>query len=349
MGCIFSLRSIFRRKEESVQAPKQYSWDNRQRVDPKDFTIENLKGETAGRLPGTVNGQQFIIQNCQDCNIYVFDHSATISVDDCINCRIFLGPIKTSVFVRDCTDCKLMIACQQFRTRDCKKLDTFLCCTTQPIIEASTGMKFGCFQYHYPELEEQFQRAGLSVYNNNWSNVHDFTPVPGEKNFSLLPADVVIDDYILLPGTEQFANMQISSTDRSRSVVPITLGPKRNPGGEPCLIVFFHDEDVLDRVKHFIQELRSKQTGCIMVQTKEVLMNPSDAQRVFTSDNYEKAVLHGPVIGVEYNGPDCCKVCHSALLTERDLTGLVFVSATGKEAASQVDNFYSFADMQMNL
>jgi len=58
-----------------------------------------------------------------------------------------------SVFVRDCSDCKLMIACQQFRTRDCKKLDTFLCCTTQPIIEASTGMKFGCFQYHYPELE----------------------------------------------------------------------------------------------------------------------------------------------------------------------------------------------------
>lgn len=347
MGCIFSLRSFFRRKEEPVEAPKQYSWDNRQKVDPKDFTIENLKGETVGRLPGSVNGQQFIIQNCQDCNIFVFDHSATISVDDCINCRIFLGPIKTSVFIRDCSDCKLMIACQQFRTRDCKKLDIFLCCTTQPIIEASTGMKFGCFQYHYPELEEQFQKAGLSVYNNNWSNIHDFTPVAGETNFSLLPAEAAIDKYISLPETEQFASMQICSADRSRSVVPTTLGPKRNPGSEPCLIVFFHDENILDRVKHFMQELRSREAGCVLVQTKEVMMNPSDAQRVFTSDNYEKAVLQGAVIGLEYNGPDCCKVCHSALLT--DPLGLVFVSATGKEASSQVDNFYSFADMQMNL
>ena len=39
--------------------------DKRERVDPKDFTIENLKGETVGRVPGTVNGQQFIIQNCE--------------------------------------------------------------------------------------------------------------------------------------------------------------------------------------------------------------------------------------------------------------------------------------------
>ncbi|KAK2189898.1 hypothetical protein NP493_94g02029 [Ridgeia piscesae] len=321
--------------------------DKRDKVDPKDFTIKNLNGETVGRVPGTVNGQQFIIQNCQDCNIFVFDHSATISVDDCINCRIFLGPIKTSVFVRDCSDCKLMIACQQFRTRDCKKLDTFLCCTTQPIIEASTGMKFGCFQYHYPELEEQFQKAGLSVYNNNWSNIHDFTPVAGETNFSLLPAEAAIDNYIPLPETEQFASMQICIGDRSRSVVPFTVGPKRNPGLEPCLIVFFHNENILNRVKHFIEELRSRETGCVLVQTKEVMMNPSDAQRVFTSDNYEKAVLQGAVIGLEYSGPDCCQACQTVALT--DPTGLVFVSATGKEASTHVDNFYSFADMQMSL
>ena len=26
----------------------------------------------------------------------------------------------------------------------------------------------------------------MSVYNNNWSTIHDFTPVPGENNYSLL-------------------------------------------------------------------------------------------------------------------------------------------------------------------
>ena len=39
--------------------------DKRERVDPKDITIENLKDDTAGRLPGSLNGQQFIIQNCE--------------------------------------------------------------------------------------------------------------------------------------------------------------------------------------------------------------------------------------------------------------------------------------------
>lgn len=60
-----------------------------------------------------------------------------------------------SVFIRDCKNCKIVVACQQFRTRDCSKIDIFLCCNTQPIIEASSGMKFACYQYHYPELKSK--------------------------------------------------------------------------------------------------------------------------------------------------------------------------------------------------
>ena len=57
-----------------------------------------------------------------------------------------------SVFIRDCKECKVGLICQQYRTRDCKKIDTFIACVSQPIIEASTGMKFGCLQCDYPEL-----------------------------------------------------------------------------------------------------------------------------------------------------------------------------------------------------
>ena len=39
--------------------------DNRAKIDPKDYMIENMKGETVGKMPGTVNGMQFIIQNCE--------------------------------------------------------------------------------------------------------------------------------------------------------------------------------------------------------------------------------------------------------------------------------------------
>ena len=31
----------------------------------------------------------------QDCNIFIFDHLASVAVDECTNCRIFIGPVKT--------------------------------------------------------------------------------------------------------------------------------------------------------------------------------------------------------------------------------------------------------------
>ena len=40
----------------------------------------------------------------------------------------------------------------------------------------------------YVSFTAQFKASGLSIFNNNWSNIHDFTPVPEEAaNFSFLP------------------------------------------------------------------------------------------------------------------------------------------------------------------
>ena len=33
----------------------------------------------------------------------------------------------------------------------------------------------------------QFEAAKLSVFNNNWSNIHDYTPAAGERTWNLLP------------------------------------------------------------------------------------------------------------------------------------------------------------------
>lgn len=57
-----------------------------------------------------------------------------------------------SIFIRDCSDCSFAIICQQFRTRDCKRITTFLSCCTQPIIESSTNMKFACLAVNYKQL-----------------------------------------------------------------------------------------------------------------------------------------------------------------------------------------------------
>ncbi len=33
---------------------------------------------------------------------------------------------------------------------------------------------------------EQYKSAGISPWNNNWGNIHDFTTIPDGKNYSLL-------------------------------------------------------------------------------------------------------------------------------------------------------------------
>ncbi|ESO97525.1 hypothetical protein LOTGIDRAFT_103457 [Lottia gigantea] len=257
MGCLFSRFNFSGRQhleENFEEQPKQYSWDKREKSNAEDYLIDGVKNETVGRLPGVLNGQQIIIQNCENCNIYIYDYTATVTVDDCINCNIFLAPVKTSVFIRDCKNCNVAVICQQLRTRDCSKLNIYLCCATQPIIESSTGVKVGCFQYYYPELEGQFKSAGLSIYNNNWSNIHDFTPVPGENNYTLISQDCKIEDLIPLPTTEPFSTIQVS-LEKDKSVVPYTLGSRHKNSDESCLVVFFNDGGSHSRATSFTDSL----------------------------------------------------------------------------------------------
>ncbi|XP_041367232.1 protein XRP2-like [Gigantopelta aegis] len=350
MGCLFSRFFGSRQPLEEVEDEKPvYSWDHREKKNIKDYTIENLDNETAGRLPGSVGGEQFIIKNCKDSSIYVFDHSATISIDDCVNCNIFLGPVKTSVFIRDCKQCRLIVACQQFRTRDCSKLDVFLCCDTQPIIEATHGLRVACFQYFYPELEAQFRASGRSVFSNNWYNIHDFTPVPDETNFSFLPEDAKVEDYIPLPAADQFASMGIS-IEPNKSVVPMTTGTRRKKSDESCLVIFFDDGSASHRALTVIRELKSNKTDCVLVQSKEVTLQPFEAQRVFGTDSYALAVQQGPVIGLEFNGEGVIAYCQKVVVDlTKGTTGLVFVSQNLSSANQQIENFFSFAEMQMSM
>ncbi|KAJ8399608.1 hypothetical protein AAFF_G00410190 [Aldrovandia affinis] len=368
MGCFFSKKSKRKSSEKdptlttnaaqnttnnaasgnTEETPKQYSWDKRDKVDPKDFMLTGLKDATVGRLPGKLNGQQFVIQDCENCSIYILDNSATVTIDDCVNCRVVLGPVKGSVFFRDCKDMKCVVACQQFRTRDCKKMEVFLCCATQPIIESSTGMKFGCFQYYYPDLAFHFKDAGLSIFNNNWSNVHDFTPVSGETNWSLVPEEASVLDYVPPPDPEsEFKSVRISS-DAGRSIVPLTRGGRRKTSDESCLFVFFAGDYTTANARKLIDQVTEK--GFALIQTKEVSMRPEDVNRVFknNAEGLAELITKGPVVALELNGDGVVEACRN--IANGVFSGTkVFVSESKNSSSSDVDNFFNFADMQMGL
>jgi hypothetical protein len=58
----------------------------------------------------------------------------------------------------------------------------------QPVIENCQNITFLCHTYVYDELLEQMLKAKLSVFNNKWTEVFDFTPHRGDGsglNYSL--------------------------------------------------------------------------------------------------------------------------------------------------------------------
>ncbi|XP_069133734.1 protein XRP2-like isoform X1 [Argopecten irradians] len=352
MGCLFSKLGFFRSRrhaELEEETPPKFSWDRREKVNMDDFTLDGHKDATLGRTPGQVNGRQFIIKNCENCNIYIYDRSSTVTIDDCFDCNIFMGPISESVFIRDCKNLKMAIACQQFRTRDCSKMEVFLFCSSQPIIEDTSGVKFGCFTYSYPELEDQFKAAGMSLFNNNWSKIHDFSNDPSEKHYTYIPEETKVEDVLPISLAEQFSAMDVD-TSVDKSVVPVTLGQRRKPSDESCLLVFFNDGSAVDRTMKYIHIMRQKQPTCVLVQTKEISMQPQDAQRVFGTDAYQSLVQQGPVIGLEYNGDDCINLCQIELVEfMKGTTGLVFISQSKALAEKQIEDFYNFAEMQMTM
>ncbi len=65
---------------------------NKERINPSDYIIENVKHNSYIKRSGDINGQQFIVQNCEFTNIGLFDVINTITIDDCNNCSIFVGP-----------------------------------------------------------------------------------------------------------------------------------------------------------------------------------------------------------------------------------------------------------------
>ena len=154
------------------------------KVELADITVSKQNGTKVIKGPGSIRGNQFIIEECTDCDIYVLDLTATITIDLCVNCRIFIGPCESSIFVRDCKDCTFSLACQQYRCVRCERCDTLLMCTTAPVVESSKGLRFGCWRAQYFDLKEQLDAANLNVYQNKWSEIYDFTPNKEAKDDS---------------------------------------------------------------------------------------------------------------------------------------------------------------------
>ncbi|KAL1463645.1 hypothetical protein WDU94_015382 [Cyamophila willieti] len=205
-----------------------FSWETRKNnLNMEDFILKDKENETIWKLPGSLNGQQFVIRNCKHCLVYLLDHINSVTFDDCKDkCKLATGPIVGSISVRDCVDCTLVVAASQFRMRDCTSMDVLLYCPTQPCIESSSQIGFGCYELFYDSIADHFSKCNLDVWNNSWYNIYDFTPSKqtNEPNWCYLPYNFNLDlcfNIKCLP--EQLTRHKLSF-DPSLSQVPKTSG-----------------------------------------------------------------------------------------------------------------------------
>ena len=204
----------------------------------------SLKDQVIFRPPGSIRGNEFVIDDCHNCDFYICDHTAQITADGCVNCRFFFGPCESSIFLRDCSNSQVVAACQQLRLRSCTDMQFSLFCGTEPVIESSARLQFGCFQFAYFSLREQMARANLSVWCNEWSRIHDFTAAGAALNWSFLDAAVASTDMLTRPlldvGGGVFDAAELMP--QARSIVPLTGGRRPLPaafGSEPtaCFVL----------------------------------------------------------------------------------------------------------------
>ena len=110
---------------------------------------------------------------------------------------------------------------------------------TRPIIESSHGMRFGCFQYNYPELLDQFSKSKLQPFTNDWSQIHDFNAHEG-NNLSYLTEENLNS---MQPFLKELPDKFLSKDEKPLiySCIPYTFGNRKGRKWEKSMFVMFID------------------------------------------------------------------------------------------------------------
>ena len=87
MGCSTSKPEPPKKTAVPKAAP---TFGRRTDLNPKDFMICKQNNATIVRI-GDILGQQFIIEDCNHCNITLHDHIAAMTIDSCKQCQIVTG------------------------------------------------------------------------------------------------------------------------------------------------------------------------------------------------------------------------------------------------------------------
>ncbi|XP_075719385.1 tubulin-specific chaperone C [Rhinoderma darwinii] len=170
------------RKKETTTAAAAASTDPPPVIRPKEMSaqpaaqcgLQGLSGQLLFMGSEEIQQKDVQLSQLRDCTITLPGSPATLHMRDLSGCKVLCGPVASSVFVDHCTDCLFTFPCQQLRTHSTKDSRFYLHVTSRAIIEDCSGLLFAPFTWTYPNIQQDYELAGLEQSRSNWDQVDDF-------------------------------------------------------------------------------------------------------------------------------------------------------------------------------
>ncbi|XP_077520626.1 tubulin-binding cofactor C isoform X2 [Amblyomma americanum] len=141
----------------------------------KSSTTVGFQGRSGENLLlSDVKGKDMELDSLTDCEVTVHGSPAALFARRLTNCRLLCGPVASAVFVESCEGCTFHVACQQLRVHDSRQCQFRVHIQARSIIEDSTELLFGPYDFAYDGDERHWAAACLDRAVNNWDQVDDF-------------------------------------------------------------------------------------------------------------------------------------------------------------------------------
>lgn len=138
------------------------------------FGLRDKRDEHLQLRPDEVDAKDIQLCNLVNCVVAIHGNPSTVHIIDCKNSRISCGPVSTSVFIDRCSDSVFQLFCQQLRVHNTYDCTFHLHVCTRGIIEDSSRLRFGRYEFDYEQLESDIVRSKLNRSVNNWDKIEDF-------------------------------------------------------------------------------------------------------------------------------------------------------------------------------
>nr|XP_043638822.1 tubulin-folding cofactor C [Erigeron canadensis]XP_043638831.1 tubulin-folding cofactor C [Erigeron canadensis] len=143
---------------------------------------------------GSENGE-YVLSDLTNCEVRLKGCFRSLFINRLQDCKIYVGPVLGSILVEEVEGCLFVMASHQIRIHHAKMSDFYLQCRSRPIIEHSSGVRFGPYCLCYDGIESDLKEVNLYDDTGSWANVDDFQWLRAVQspNWSILPKSQHID------------------------------------------------------------------------------------------------------------------------------------------------------------